>query len=129
MSSNPSQMRFQQALLLQKQQVEQEERQEHTQQLLERIYGKIEAEYEQNKKLFDPLGRSLARIQAYHRSHPVPESTGGSSSSLNVISEQSREEVSQQDNFIKKQVVGRNLRDAENTNALKMYRQLRFSKQ
>lgn len=123
-------MRFQQALLLQKQQVEQEERHEHTQQLLEQIYGKIEAEYEQNKRLFDPLGRSLARIQAFNRAHPIGSSSAATSTnSLNVINEKKEEELGGEDNFIKKQVVARNLKDAENTNALKMYRQLRFSKQ
>ncbi|KAJ3037101.1 hypothetical protein HDV00_002046 [Rhizophlyctis rosea] len=93
-------MRFQQALLLQKQQVEQADRREERDRLFNPVKEAVNQQYVVTKAWFDPLTKSLDRVRIHHReqtlaalrnahtstpsAHPIPSSastTAPSSSS------------------------------------------------
>ncbi|KAI8851620.1 hypothetical protein BC829DRAFT_386479 [Chytridium lagenaria] len=63
-SSSSTGLRFQQALLLQKQQVEQEDERDERQKIFGPFVETVDAHYAVSKKLHDPLERSLSRSLA-----------------------------------------------------------------
>jgi hypothetical protein len=83
-------MRFQQALLLQKQQAEEETLEEEFRRVLQQVSKVISEDYEHIREVYNPLCRSAARIEKAHAEHPSGKEDSSSSSTRTTIDEKSK---------------------------------------
>ena len=85
-------MRFQQTLLLQKQQAEEETLEEEFRRILQQVSKVISEDYEHIRDVYNPLCRSAARIEKAHSEH-ASRKEDSSSSSNRTIDEKSKSPI------------------------------------